>query len=81
MTKSALKRHHTARLKNKRKSYYTVHTGNVELDKIRVAKAIKTPKRCSCPLCGNARRHFSRDTLKEVSDALYYKLELLDLGL
>ena len=87
MAKSAINRHHIARLKNKYKHYHIV-TGWADLfdlesveAKRRIGMALQTPAPCSCPMCGNARKHFHARTIKEVSDLQYFKLELKDLGL
>lgn len=57
----ARKRHHRERLKKKRR----YHWGRDLLTEPEVlAKAVNTPKPCSCMMCGNERRH-SGDTMQE----------------
>ena len=60
--KRAVRRHHRARLKAKRASYYGGHArGYARLLNI-YANTIPT---CSCWMCGNPRRHFGEKTLAE----------------
>ena len=49
----AIRRHHRARLKTKRKSYYG---GTQSSDPVAIGKWIDTPTPCSCWMCGNPRR-------------------------
>lgn len=49
----AFRRHHMHRLKKKRVAWY----GDV--------RNYHTPKMCSCPMCGNPRRHFGELTRQE----------------
>lgn len=57
----AVRRHHRARLKNKRRYYWGRDLAG---DKKARSQAARTPTPCSCFMCGNARRH-DGDTLQE----------------
>lgn len=67
----AWRRWQRERMKLKRKDYYTImvwrpHEPIDEQEyKKRLGSAVKTPCPCSCPLCGNPRRHFGEVTLQE----------------
>lgn len=50
-------------------------------DKRSVGIFLQTPKRCSCWMCGNARKYFKRRTIKEERDLEILKEELKDLSL
>jgi len=54
------RRHHTERLKKNRKMHWGRKLGEKELSKV-----VDTPTPCSCPLCGNPRRHFGTKTIQE----------------
>lgn len=58
MKSIAIRRHHRKRLWDKRKKYFTCPNGN---DK----RILKTPKPCSCYMCGNARKYFNEITEQE----------------
>lgn len=62
----ALRRHHTTRLKNSRRNYWSVVLDllNPKSEKY-IAQVISTPKPCSCYMCGNARKFFNERTLQE----------------
>lgn len=53
-TKRAIRRHHLARLKAKRKIYWN---GYASTDKINMGICVITPCRCSCWGCGNQRKY------------------------
>ena len=36
----------------------------------------KTPKRCSCPMCGNPRKHFGQKTLQEMRSDINFTEQL-----
>lgn len=66
----AIRRHHVARLKNNRKNYYGTNRvygteGITQMTPDRLGKVSQYPKDCSCPMCGNPRKHFSEITCKE----------------
>ncbi len=67
----ALRRHHRARLKNKRRNY----NSNLTCEGLNLGRAIRlvnTATPCSCWMCGNPRKHLgnrkSAKTLQELSD-------------
>ena len=73
MSKRATRRHHRERLKKNRKSNWNVAvwyspTTSEELEDMdrRAAFAINTPCPCSCPTCGNPRRHFGEIPMREL---------------
>ena len=64
--KRALRRHHRARLLKKRQYYWGMSL--VEFEKSHPTKKgrlVKTPKPCSCYLCGNPRKFFKEKTVQE----------------
>jgi hypothetical protein len=71
--KSALRRHHAARLKQKRKNYWGLNLNDpwvketwTEYDhKKRLGRLVNTPKPCSCWMCRNERQDYG-PTLQEV---------------
>lgn len=56
----ALRRHHTQRVKRKRKDYWSG-----DLDERRLGMVAHTPKPCSCSMCGNPRKYFEEKTVQE----------------
>lgn len=64
MSKRAIRRHHSTRLKRKRSNYITV-TGFGDNIDIRIRKAVDTPTPCSCHMCGNPRKYFDEKTIQE----------------
>jgi len=71
MSKRAIRRHHSNRLKRKRVGYstvrdfYTCLETNEEDFRRRNSKAVDTPKPCSCFMCGNPRKHWKEKTIQE----------------
>lgn len=73
----ALRRHHTARLKQARQRYWgRLPLAEKESSDYRLAwtpvalgSVVNTPTNCSCILCGNARKWFGHATLKELRDS------------
>jgi hypothetical protein len=59
-TMRAIRRHHRARLIAERGH----HFGRT-LSPAEAAKAARTPKPCSCSMCGNPRRYFGEFTIQE----------------
>ena len=57
----AKRRHHWRRLLNKRRSDENFRWG----DKSKSGMVVNTPCSCSCPGCGNPRRHFGEKTVQE----------------
>lgn len=72
----SIRRGHVARLKDKRKRYWNNwfwKEGKEGADKS-LGRLIHTPALCSCPSCGNPRKHFHQRTIHEISfDQLYSK--------
>jgi hypothetical protein len=69
MPKRAIRRHHIKRLKNKRKNYGTVAIWGIwdtseELEQ-RLSFATRTPCPCSCYMCGNPRKHWKEEPIRE----------------
>lgn len=64
-----IRRHHTTRLKKKRRKYWRRDMLN---DKELLSKVVKTPCTCSCPMCGNPRKHFNEKTIQERRNAIKY---------
>jgi hypothetical protein len=58
--KRAIRRHHYQRLKRKRKNYWYRNLSDRHLGIV-----VNTPRVCSCPLCGNPRRHWNEMTVQE----------------
>jgi hypothetical protein len=58
----ALRRHQEKRLKQRVKGYYG---GFARGDARRVGKVAHARQPCSCPDCGNPRRHFGGPTIQE----------------
>ena len=56
----AVRRHHIARLKQKRKHYWgygrRVEHGESSMNAMQLGKVVQYPQVCSCGGCGNARR-------------------------
>jgi len=58
----ALRRHHVARLKAKRRFHWRM---DLRHEPRRLGIAIHTPCPCSCWMCGNPRRHLNEPTWQE----------------
>jgi hypothetical protein len=59
----ALRRHHLERMKRKVADYYLGYAkGNPRL----IGRLAHTRTICSCPMCGNPRRHFKIKTRQEL---------------
>lgn len=50
----AVRRHHTARLKNTRRFF---HGDDLVKDPVQLGKTVATPASCSCFMCGNPRKY------------------------
>ncbi len=63
----AMRRHHLARLKAKRSAYYGGYIKALPLEEQQRHLGIlaHTARRCSCPLCGNPRKHWHQATWQE----------------
>lgn len=62
----ALRRHHKNRLKNSRRNYWSVTIDLIDLKSEKyISQVTRTPKPCSCYMCGNARKFFNERTLQE----------------
>jgi len=68
MSKRSERRHHTERLKKNRR----IHWGR-KLSKKELGEVVNTPTPCSCPMCGNPRRHFGIKTIQELRVEEEYK--------
>ena len=83
----AVRRHHIARLKQKRKNYWgyghRVEYGNAVMSAAQLGKVVQYPQACSCPGCGNARRHpgmnYAEHTLQELRYFGQYREQLDEL--
>jgi hypothetical protein len=67
----AERRRQIARLKKARKLYWSYdyemrYRGRI-MPKSTQGKVVQYPAACSCPMCGNPRRHFGHRTLREES--------------
>lgn len=61
----AVRRHHVARLKKSRASYWSArHRPN---SPEQLGKLVQTPAICSCPMCGNPRKYLGLATIQEQS--------------
>lgn len=60
----AQRRHDRARLKANRRRYWHQDHAQPGLEKS-WAKLTQNPANCSCPMCGNPRRHFGSRTIPE----------------
>lgn len=70
--KRAFRRHHVDRLRDKRRGYwYKGDKTPKHLSQLAI-----TPKPCSCYMCGNPRKHWNQDTIKEKLQCLVMKEEL-----
>lgn len=63
----ALRRHHLARIKNRRLDYYGGYIRELSPDQRarHVGRLAHTAKSCSCWMCGNPRRHEQGPTMQE----------------
>lgn len=73
MRGTAYHRYHKQRKKRQVRKYW----GGVFSDDVAmIGKIATTPCMCSCPLCGNPRRHFRKLTLNERRSDIYMKEQL-----
>jgi hypothetical protein len=71
MTRSlAYRRHHRERIKAKRIRQFRKYGKELVEDPKSLGKLIRTPKPCSCAMCGNPRKHFGEKTLQEKKQKL-----------
>lgn len=66
-----IRRLHIVRLKHNRKNYYGHHRvygqeGIQRMSAKELNRVVFTPTLCSCPSCGNDRRHFGTRTIQEL---------------
>jgi rubrerythrin len=66
--KRAERRHHNKRIKKNRR----IHWGR-KLNEKELGSVVDTPTPCSCPMCGNPRRHFGTKTVQEIRAEQEYK--------
>jgi hypothetical protein len=71
-SKRNLRRHHARRLKRKRRRYW----GRSLVSQRDAGIVAKTPKPCSCWMCGNPRRYSGEPTLQERKSAAALRLAL-----
>lgn len=81
MAKSAIRRHHWKRLKNKRKKYWGREGKyNPPLTQKQLNMVSRTPKWCGCVLCSShKRRECGRKTFNEVKCTARVRFELNNL--
>lgn len=75
--KRAIRRHHNKRLKSKRCLYHCFGDDK-PLEGAALGLALNNPARCSCPVCGNPRRHFGELTIQEKKRRINIEQELVD---
>lgn len=80
----AVRRHHIARLKDSRKSYWGYNrtwgqTGNEGMSSKQLGKVVQNPQQCSCMGCGNQRKYEGRP-LNEQCDIITLREELDSLA-
>ena len=64
--KRAQRRHQKNRIRAKRKGYLVVDClQEPDANQRHLGMLIKTPKPCSCWMCGNPRKHFGEKSLQE----------------
>ncbi len=88
--KRAVRRAHRERLMKARRNYWGNYRNTffMKLEKkhcswlegIALCKVVDTPHPCSCPICGNPRRHFETPTDQEIRNYLAYCDQLEELG-
>jgi len=61
----ALRRHHTARLKQNRRFYYHCDLAGIPGA---LGKVVAAAASCSCWMCGNPRKHFNERSIQEQRD-------------
>lgn len=61
----AVRRHHVARLKVKRRHYGYGDSQSGPLSTKHAGSVVNTPRPCSCWMCGNPRRYFGEPTMPE----------------
>lgn len=70
----AERRAQVARLKQKRKFYFgggfdnetiSGYNQHIPLEGRQLGRVVQYPAMCSCPMCGNSRRHFGERTIQE----------------
>jgi len=67
-----IRRHHRERLKKKReREIFSRWCYNEPTDRD-IGVSIDTPCPCSCPWCGNPRRHFGEKTVQERREPCIY---------
>lgn len=81
----AVRRHHIARLKDKRKFYWGYNrnwgrSGIEAMSAQQLGRVVQNPQVCSCTGCGNQRRYEGRP-LKEQCDIIALREELDALAL
>ena len=66
--KRSLRRHHVERLKKTRSTYYNGYAKNNPAE---LGAIVQTATLCSCPLCGNPRKHFGIVSIQEQKEAWF----------
>jgi len=80
--KRAIRRHHVKRLNKKRKGYWSGILLSQEHNALRWCGMItKTPKPCSCHMCGNPRKYFNERTMQEKKSDAALIQDIADLQL
>jgi len=72
--KKSLRIHHEQRLKKKRSNYFV--SGKTDKQK---GMVFITPKLCSCPACGNERKHFNCVTKQEFISDVQFREDLKEI--
>lgn len=69
----AVRRHHVARLKAKRKNYWGYRYLDDSMSAKRLGMIVQTPCNCSCDMCGNPRKFYGALTRQEVIHTINLK--------
>jgi len=67
----AIRRSHIDRLKKNRKNYWNKgisygREGISIMSPKQLGQVVQYPQACSCPMCGNPRKHFKKDNYQEL---------------
>lgn len=71
-------RHHTERIRHKRKRYFVTGFREERDTRFFRVRFIECPKPCSCWMCGNPRKWNNDETLQERRYSLRFELGLTD---
>ncbi len=69
-----MRRHHAARVKNNRRSYWNIGDGSVRSKGV----IAQTPCLCSCYMCGNPRRYGGYISKQEYKAHLFYCEDMIE---